>query len=244
MLKIESSLSKLAGQEQLYLTLRKKEGRLYTDEQVKELPQVAKKHPLAKEWKVRKHSAQRLIKYLAAKARPLKILEIGCGNGWLCHQLSYIPGTAITGLDINTPELEQAVRLFGNTPSMNFIFGDIFEDILLFEKYDAIIFASSVQYFSNMVQAIDRVMPFLNKNAEIHIIDSPIYKTERDAIEARERSKNYFEMNGVDEMAKYYHHHTYGFLQKFNHQVIRPGLSERLLGTGYFPWIIIKPRVF
>jgi len=244
MLKIETSLSKFAEQEQFYITLRKKEGRLYKDDEVKELPRIVKKHPLIKEWRVRKHSARKLVNYLIAKAKPLKVLEIGCGNGWLCHQLSYIPGSVITGLDINTCELEQAERVFGNIPNINFVFGDIFEDILSSEKYDIIIFASSIQYFSNIKHVIDRVIPLLYKNAEIHSIDSPVYKLEKDAFAAGERSKSYFEMNGVNDMAKYYHHHTYSFLQKFNHRVIRPNLPERLFGLSYFPWIIIKPPRF
>jgi len=63
--------------ESLYIRLRKKEGRIYTDEEVKVLPDIAITHPHYKEWQFRKQSAQRLIDHLTQKKRSLEILEIG-----------------------------------------------------------------------------------------------------------------------------------------------------------------------
>src|SRR5215203_4755336 len=74
--------------EKLYMQLRKKEQRLYTDEEVRNLPQVIAAHPHFKEWQLRKKSCGRLIEYLDQKNKPLHILEIGCGNGWLSAQLA------------------------------------------------------------------------------------------------------------------------------------------------------------
>jgi 2-polyprenyl-3-methyl-5-hydroxy-6-metoxy-1,4-benzoquinol methylase len=74
--------------ERLYIALREQEQRLYTDEQVRQLPDIDPSHLHYKEWKIRKHSAERLISYLNKKKRRLNILEIGCGNGWLSAQLA------------------------------------------------------------------------------------------------------------------------------------------------------------
>ena len=67
----------------MYLASRKKENRIYSDEQVVQLPFIEPTHIHYHEWQVRKRSALRLIHYLEKKNKPLSILEIGCGNGWL-----------------------------------------------------------------------------------------------------------------------------------------------------------------
>ena len=69
--------------ETLYLQLREKEGRVYPDEHVALLPDVSTTHPHYKEWLVRQESSQKLLRWLKKKKKPLDILEIGCGNGWL-----------------------------------------------------------------------------------------------------------------------------------------------------------------
>ncbi len=72
-----------------------------------------------------KRTARRLVHYLGARKKTLEILEVGCGNGWLTHQLADIPGTRVTGLDINFTELQQAARVFSNDPNLRFIHGDM-----------------------------------------------------------------------------------------------------------------------
>ena len=74
--------------EQLYVDLRSNEQRIYSDEEVAWLPDVDEDHVHKKEWQIRKVSAEKLVQYLKHKKRPLKILEVGCGNGWLSCQLS------------------------------------------------------------------------------------------------------------------------------------------------------------
>ncbi|HWY99421.1 MAG TPA: class I SAM-dependent methyltransferase [Bacteroidia bacterium] len=240
MLKIASNPSKYSTQEQVYTTLRKKEGRLYNDTEVKELPYVPKNHPLAAEWKVRKYTAQKLVKYLSAKQKTIRILEIGCGNGWLCHQLSFVPGSTITGLDVNMYEMEQADRVFQSVLNINFIYGDIFEDILPEKTFDIIVFAASIQYFSGINEILDRVMPLLSASGEIHIIDSPFYNSDKEASEAKERSAIYFDKQGAADMAQYYNHHLYSSLKKYKHTITKFTLMEKLLKKSYFPWVIIS----
>lgn len=239
MLKILSPIDKFIAQEQFYTELRKKEGRMYTDEEVKELPKVNKNYASAPEWKIRGYSAQKLVKYLKTKNRPLRILEIGCGNGWFSNQLSRVPGSSVTGLDVNMYELEQADRVFASVSNLGFVYGDILEDIFPQNSFDVIVFAASIQYFSNLVKLIEKAMSLLNDKGEIHIIDTPFYKSDREAKDAKERSISYFKTHGVNDMANYYNHHTYSSLQKFKHKVTKPPLLEKLSGKAYFPSIII-----
>src|SRR5450631_3041834 len=86
--------------EKKYIVTRSMENRLCTDEELMRLPDISAGHSHYKEWQLRKKSALRLVHYLADKDQDLEILEVGCGNGWLSHQLAEIPGTEVTGLDI------------------------------------------------------------------------------------------------------------------------------------------------
>src|SRR3954466_2828024 len=76
--------------EKKYITTRSLENRLYSDEEILKLPQIAPTHTHHKEWLSRRRSARRLVRYLAGKRRPLEVLDIGCGNGWLSHLVAEI----------------------------------------------------------------------------------------------------------------------------------------------------------
>src|SRR5580658_4862747 len=103
--------------EKIYITIRRMENRLYTDDEVENLPMISPKHTHSNEWAIRRRSSRRLINFLLKKQFRLRILEIGCGNGWLAHSLAVIPGSEITGLDINFTELQQAARVFNEVPN-------------------------------------------------------------------------------------------------------------------------------
>src|ERR1700739_235600 len=94
-----------------YIRLRKKEERIYTDAEVSKLPDISASHIHYKEWLIRKQSCNKLFKYLKKKSKKQNILEIGCGNGWLSAKLASVTSGDVTGIDINTEEIEQASRV-------------------------------------------------------------------------------------------------------------------------------------
>jgi 2-polyprenyl-3-methyl-5-hydroxy-6-metoxy-1,4-benzoquinol methylase len=96
----------------LYIDMRNKEKRFLSDCKVMFLPDIDENHVHYKEWRIRKQSSQRLIDYLKTKNKPLNILEVGCGNGWLSAKLHTISGAKVTGIDVNEPEIQQAQRVF------------------------------------------------------------------------------------------------------------------------------------
>jgi ubiquinone/menaquinone biosynthesis C-methylase UbiE len=225
-----------------YIALRQEEKRIYTDDQVLMLPEISENHIHASEWKIRKHSCAMLMNYLRKKGSG-EILEIGCGNGWLSHKLSDIPGSKVTGIDINEVELEQAQRVFSGKPNLKFIYGDL--DSLQNDRsyYDFVVFAASIQYFNSLALAINIAMNQLKEGGEVHIIDSQFYSP-MSISDARRRSKEYFSRTGFNEMENHYFHHTTDSLAEFNYTILyNPhSLKNRLLGhRNPFPWIrIIK----
>ena len=87
----------LSAFETLYLRVREKEKRIYTDEQTARLPQISQQHPHYKEWLIREQSCNKLLQYIKKKECQLDILEVGCGNGWLSAQLAKAHGVETTG---------------------------------------------------------------------------------------------------------------------------------------------------
>lgn len=226
----------------LYFSLRQKEGRTYTDEQVLQLPEIDKNHPLHLEWLLRKTSCEKLVTYLEKKERPLHVLEVGCGNGWLTHQLAKIKNVEVTGIDINFTELYQAIRLFSHAPNIRFVHGDIRSEKLA-DGYDCIVFAASVQYFPSLDNVINCALAQLGDNGEIHIIDSPFYKTS-ELEGAKERTRQHYHQLGFPEMCDHYFHHCIDHLKSTNYEVHQKAatLSPFTKNRTPFPWIIItKP---
>lgn len=236
----ENGLFRSAVQDKLfqdaYIKLRKKEGRVLSDEQVRLLPWVGTSQ---KEWKIRNDSAQKLITHLASKNKSLTIVEIGCGNGWLSNLISEKIFCECCAMDINIVELEQAHRVFNANPRLLFVHVNPFQ-IAFHNSIDIVIFASSIQYFGDLNEVLSHVLTWLTPDGEIHIIDSPVYNlTEMES--ARQRSKQYFIQLGVPEMTTRYFHHSWSDLSQFRFNVrSRPSRLKRLWSNSSpFPWIVI-----
>jgi len=223
--------------EDLYIAVRKKEKRLYSDEELKFLPDIRQDHPHYKEWLVRKNSANRLKKYIRGKDKQLHILEVGCGNGWLSAYLSDISSIQITAIDINKAELIQAKKVFRRLLNVNYILTGLDDKNLLPGAYDLVIFAASIQYFKSVADTISKCLNLLKPSGEIHIIDSFFY-TKPEAESAGIRSRDYYRSIGYSSLSDYYYHHTIDTLSGFNHQLIKPGFSL-FRKHEVFPWIKI-----
>lgn len=236
----------------VYLKVREKERRLYSDDVVAKLPSFPENHVLSNEWQARFSSAQRLRKYLFQKNTPLKILDLGCGNGWLSNFLAK-DNHLVSGVDQNLFELKQAARVFlssakdgGKSRNLFFVEADIFYSPFPKESLDIILLASSVQYFPDLTKLLKTLFHYLKPNGEIHILDSAFYAD--DEIElASKRSQEYYSSLGFLEMSQYYFHHRVSELQKFSPKFLYCPNSfalriKRMFGKvdSPFPWVMIK----
>ena len=227
---------------ELYSTLREKESRTYTDTELAMLPAIHHSHPRYKEWVIRRRSSEKLAAYIRHQKKQLEILEIGCGNGWLCNQLAKIPVVNITGSDINLKELQQAKRVFKDNDRLRFIHGDVESQELKDRKFDVIVLAACIQYFPSVPYLLHKLFQLLNEEGEIHILDSPFYK-EGEAVNARERTNAYYHRMGFPGMSSYYFHHEITELTGLNHRFLYQPSFILSFFTKYknpFPWIIIK----
>ncbi|HEY0654972.1 MAG TPA: class I SAM-dependent methyltransferase [Chryseosolibacter sp.] len=231
--------------ERVYLDIREKEGRLYSDAQVELLPFIEAHHPLSEEWNTRARSAKRLIRYLSSHPGKI-ILEVGCGNGWLAHRIAQIPEKEVFGLDVNEPELDQAASVFRNKTNLAFILGDLFTIKFPFQ-FDIILFASSLQYFPDVQEVFRAAFLLLKSAGEIHVIDTPIYAG-RDVEHARERSCNYFADNQPSMNDHYFHHVKEDLLRfspalLYNPASLFTKMRNKFVKDSPFPWLrITKSR--
>ncbi|HEV7780207.1 MAG TPA: methyltransferase domain-containing protein [Chitinophagaceae bacterium] len=237
--------------EEKYISLRQKEKRLYTDEELARLPLIEQNNLHYKEWRIRQQSCNRLVNYLGKKKGPLKILEVGCGNGWLSHRLSMVSGTFVTAIDINAFELRQAARVFAGVPGLQFIYGSIDSPELVNRHFDIIVFAASIQYFRSLTDTLDHSMLLLKPGGEIHILDSRLYRL-GELGPASQRTEKYYNDLGFPEMTGQYFHHCFNELKPFDHKILYKPFSlgpvGRLAGllqwsNNPFVWVSVKKKI-
>lgn len=205
--------------EVVYLAVRRKENRLYDDELVQRLPLIKKDDPYYAEWGVRMISALRLHKYLLDDHRTLRILDIGCGNGWLSNLMTQVFESRVYGIDVNMYELNQAVRVFGKNANLTFAYCDILRNPFPTGNFDVIILAATIQYFPDLRLLIQQLQKYLAPGGAIHILDSPFYAL-GELETAKAKTSAYYHSLGLPAMSRYYFHHTLEELKDFNYREI------------------------
>ena len=229
----------------LYRRVREKEGRIYPDQIAAHLPALPEGHPQRAEWLARANSVRRLLRYVGRLPSPLHVLELGCGNGWLSHEIGAIPGVCLWGLDRGGFELTQAARIFGSLTT-GFLTADIYQPPFRNNSFDLIILASVIQYFPDLPELIQNLRRLLALRGEIHVLDSPLY-VEGDLASPRERTRAYYVALGFPEMADHYFHHTVSELADFSVQFLYYPAGWRarffkLFGkyASPFPWFSLR----
>ncbi|HEV7677541.1 MAG TPA: class I SAM-dependent methyltransferase [Candidatus Dormibacteraeota bacterium] len=227
-----------------YLRARRVEGHLLPDEIVAALPSVPRDHPLHDEWLLRADSSARLLAYLSTKRGPLRIVDAGCGNGWLAHRIAGIEGASVVGVDVNEVELDQARRVFGEHPTLRFLAHDFAASPLPVEPLDIVVLASAVQYVAAPGALIARLLAALQPGGEVHVIDTPVYDDGALAA-ARLRTARHYAQIGVPEMIGAYHHHAWSAFAALPMEVLhdRTGAVHRMAWRRLhrrhspFPWL-------
>ncbi len=232
--------------EKNYIEVRKKEGRIYSDDELRFLPGIDPSHKLKYEWEVRKKTMGRIVKHFS-KGKKQTVLEIGCGNGWLANAISVKTGNSLIALDVNRFELRQGVEVFKNNDRLKFAYGNIFENIFPPEIFESAILASAIQYFRDLNQLIERIFYFLKPAGKIYIVDSNFY-TDYKVFAAEIRTQNYYKNLGFPEMSDFYYHHRWGELSKFDYTIqnkfsaVVSNITGKITGKGktVFPFVIIR----
>ena len=108
-----------------------------------------------------------------------KILDIGCGYGFMPYMLSFTSAEReITGIDYDEEKIDTANHCFSKTDKINFVHSDVMG--FAFEHYDAIILADMLHYLQpeEQEQVIGKCMDHLNPGGMIIIRDGDKDKEE------------------------------------------------------------------
>lgn len=234
-----------AAQEEEYVRIREREGRLFADDLARALPRLPASHPLAAEWRLRADSAARLARHASRHFAGRAVLDLGCGNGWLANVVARAtPACTVVGLDINRAELEQAARVFGG-PRAQFVYGDVFSPGLPAGVLGAVVVASALQYFADAPGLVRRLLDLLAPGGELHILDSPLYAA-GEVADAQRRTREYFGGLGLPAPA-HYHAHALSALTAFEPTVMYDPRAARHrlargLGAARSPFIWLRIR--
>lgn len=230
--------------EENYLKIRSIEHRIYTDQQVKELPFKSPFPSQNLEWKLRSKTTARFLSYIE-KREFKNVLDIGCGNGWFTNQIAQkLTDFKVLGGDINNTELNQAKKCF-NRSNLDFTYLDIFS-LDPDKKFDLITINAAIQYFPDIAEVLLKIKSLLTDNGEFHILDSPVYHSERDAQKAKQRSDQYYYSMGVPEMSGAYFHHTWSDFSDFEilyRPKLVPGINK-ILKQSPFPWLVFRNKCY
>lgn len=241
MLVSELTRRRFSAFEQHYIGVRTKEGRVLSVEEIRRLPYPEPSDRNYSEWQLRQKSIRRLVSYVQAKQKAQRILDIGCGNGFMTNLLAGEKHRAI-GVDVNLTELKQAAQAFPKA-RITWYYIDLLNEALPEDKFDIITFGASFQYFKDPAQILSVCKSLLAPGGEIHIIDSPFY-TQAEKEGAQQNSRKYFRSLQAEGMTEHYHHHSYDALRGFRTEwKYRPGsLLRRLfrISDSPFPWIKIS----
>lgn len=177
----------LAGFAADYAKHRAAEGRGHVGEELLGLPYL-KSGPLARQWAVRARSFEAFRSHvLRAEAkrlgRPLRLLDLGAGNGWLCYHAA-LEGHAAVALDIRDDSVDglgAAAPFLDRAPGRITCAVAPFDAIPLeSESIDIALFNASLHYATNLAATLREAARVVRPGGRIVILDSPFYERERD----------------------------------------------------------------
>jgi SAM-dependent methyltransferase len=172
-----------------YAAHRQAEGRGYAGDDLLALPYI-RSGPLARQWGVRARSfdafMDRLIRPMARTLhRPIRVLDLGAGNGWLSYRLALedhsasaldIRGDGVDGLGAAQPFLERAggymrtaVGSFDDIPAPD-------------SSFDIAVFNASLHYATDLAAVLKEAARVVRPGGRLAILDSPFYRREADGL--------------------------------------------------------------
>ena len=111
--------------------------------------------------------ASKLVSYLPGRNDTRRILEIGCGTGFLTRELLFrYPDAHVDALDISFEMLRQAKSELQPGSKVNFILADI-NEFVADKNYDLIVSSSSLQWVSSLGEVFEGFNKILSPNGAV-----------------------------------------------------------------------------
>ena len=169
-----------------YALHRASEGRAYKGSHLLELPYL-ESGPHAEHWAVRARTFDafmaKVLRPAAARSRrPLTVLDLGAGNGWLSYRVA-LEGQRAIALDVRDDAIDglgAAKPFLRRAPDMQCIVAP-FDDLpLADESVDIALFNASLHYATDLRAVLREAKRVTRPRGQIAILDSPFYRREAD----------------------------------------------------------------
>jgi SAM-dependent methyltransferase len=177
---------------------RAAEGRELSEADLLALPYL-EQGPLAKQWAVRARTFDGFVEKVLGPAerkaggRPLMVLDLGGGNGWLCFRMS-LRGHRAVAIDIRSDSVDGLGAGAGYTRALERMFGRVqasFDELPVAARaFDVVVFNASLHYAVELQSVIAEAMRVVAPGGRIAILDTPFYRTRQagDAMVAEKRA--------------------------------------------------------
>jgi SAM-dependent methyltransferase len=223
---------------QRYETVRSREGWGSEDPSYyRELPFRDTSGRFVLTWRIRAANYRTLIRRVVRplerrEARPLVILELGAGNGWLSHRLAQ-RGNRVAAVDLLTNDLDGlgARQRYGG----RFVAVQADFDRLPFPAgvADLAIFSAALHYSPDARVTLAEACRVLRERGVVAIVDTPLYHDEASGLEMlRESDERFRADHGVSATPA----SAEGFLTHARLRRILPSLGMRWKVVRPWPW--------
>lgn len=169
-----------------YARHRAAEGRGYAEDALLSLPYL-RDGAFADQWQVRARTFEAFMAHVlrplaARRGRPLAVLDLGAGNGWLSYRVA-LEGHSATALDIRTDAVDglgAAEPFVSRAPGQIERVAASFEAIPLPDAgVDIAVFNASLHYALDLDGALAEAARVVRPGGQLAILDSPFYRRER-----------------------------------------------------------------
>ncbi len=226
--------------EALYTKMRTKENRMVSDAELRHLPDTFFYTLHRQEWKKRAEVVYKFLDYIKRPEGKFKVMDLGCGGGWLGGRIAQMPQFEVVGVDIHGGLLERGAKVFAEE-DIRFVCGDIFEDIAELNSFDVIVVCDALMYFPKLEKLINRCRQYLKPGGELHLIENTFY-TEKEREIAIQKKQTHLQDIGCEEMMEYLTFHSETDLHIYDYNYLyKPSGFLRMFSDkkSPYPWIRI-----
>ena len=121
----------------------------------------------------------------AAGARPLRVLDAGAGNGWLCYRLTRLGHDAVA-LDLRDDDIDGLGAAAGYRDELERMFASVaaaFETLPIRSRiFDIVVFNASLHYAQTLHAVLSEAVRVTTSGGRLVILDSPFYAVESDGV--------------------------------------------------------------
>lgn len=147
----------------------------------RQLPQVSRGDPQDAVWRIRQESFRHLCRRVLTRLgrRPLRVLDLGAGNGWLSHRLTLLGNVCVAVDWLDDPDDGLGAALYYPT-TFTRVQADFDLLPMVAGQFDAVIFNASLHYSANPSATLRSASKALMNGGALVVMDSPVFAKDAD----------------------------------------------------------------